>query len=141
MQKVLTIHTVNVHIAIVYSVQRQPKLIVRAAPITGPMVGPPTTQTAKKMTAIPLGLGAYRSPRAATTFDIGADPKMPPKNRVIKIPAKVLLTAVPMLRIPRQKIAGKILHLRPYASLRGAHRQGPNAKPSTYNDTVNPVIS
>lgn len=66
---------------------------------------------------------------AADTLLMGADPKTPPKKRVMKMAAAFLLVAVPMLKRPRMKTAGSIEILRPYTSLMGAQIKGPNAKP------------
>ena len=61
---------------------------------------------------------------------MGAQAKTPPRNLVMKMPAAVLLVAVPMLKRPKMKQAGSIDHLRPYTSLIGAHTNGPRAKPT-----------
>lgn len=98
--------------------------------MVGAMVGPPTTHMAKNAIATPLVVGSYRSPKAAETLLIGADPKRPPRKRVMKIASAFRLTAVAMLKTPMMKTAGKIDTLRPYNSLIGAQRSGPNAKPA-----------
>ena len=70
-----------------YSVQRHPKCLftVKAAPMVGPIVGPPTTATAKNATAVPRDFADQMSPSAAPTLLTGADPNTPAKNLVIKI--------------------------------------------------------
>jgi hypothetical protein len=61
----------------------------------------------------------------------GAEPKIPAKKRVTKMLAAFLLTAVPILKRPRTKTAGRMDHLRPYTSLIGAQISGPNENPVT----------
>ena len=78
------------------------------------------------------------SPNAADTLLMGADPKRPPRKRVMKILAGFLLTAVPMLKRPKIKTGGSIDHLRPYTSLIGAQSNGPNAKPVQISRAVMP---
>ena len=72
------------------------------------------------------------SPRAAETLLTGADPKMPPKKRVINTDAAFLLVAVPIEKRPRQNTAGSKLHLRPQISEIGAQHSGPRAKPTLF---------
>ena len=72
------------------------------------------------------------SPRAAETLLTGADPKMPPKKRVINTDAAFLLVAVPIEKRPRQNTAGSKLHLRPHISEIGAQHSGPRAKPTLF---------
>lgn len=69
------------------------------------------------------------SPNAAATLLIAAEANTPPMNLVMKMPAAVLLDAVPILNRPKIKAAGNIDHLRPWTSLIGAHIKGPRAKP------------
>lgn len=60
---------------------------------------------------------------------MGAEPKNPPKKRVINKAATLSLVADPMLKRPRINTGGSIDHLRPYASLIGAQNIGPKANP------------
>lgn len=59
----------------------------------------------------------------------GADPKTPPKNRVMRMDAALVLVAVPIEKRPRQNMAGSILHFLPQISDTGAHNNGPKANP------------
>lgn len=90
---------------------------------------------------MPLCFASNISPKAAETLLTGADPKIPPKNRVMNNDAGDWLVAVPILNNARTYIAGKMLHLRPKSSLIGAHNNGPMAKPRMKSDTVSTVTS
>ena len=60
----------------------------------------------------------------------GAEPKMPPKNRVIRIDSMFLLVAVPIEKRPNPTIAGNIETRRPHSSDTGAQQRGPKANPN-----------
>ena len=79
----------------------------------GPIVGPPVMHRATIVIAFPRVAGGKMSPKAAGTLLMGADAKMPPKKRVMKIAAAFLLVAVPILNNPRMKIAGSMPIRRP----------------------------
>lgn len=70
-------------------------------------------QTETNAIAIPRASGDHISPNAAGTLLIGADANMPPRNRVNRILAAFLLTAVPMLKQPITTNGGSIPIRRP----------------------------
>ena len=97
------------------NLQRHPRLELsdKAAPIIGPTVGPPEMHNATNVMAFPRVAGSNMSPKAAGTLLIGAEAKIPPKNRVIKMLSAFLLVAVPILKSPSMKTAGSIPMRRP----------------------------
>jgi hypothetical protein len=70
------------------------------------------------------------SPKATVALLIGADPKSPAKNRVMKIDPAFSLLAVPTDMTAWQNTAGKMLSLRPQISEIGAQKTGPIIKPT-----------
>jgi hypothetical protein len=64
----------------------------------------------------------------------GAEPKIPPKNLVIRIDSIFLLVAVPIEKRPRHIMAGSMETRRPHSSDTGAQQSGPKANPNLRAD-------
>ena len=90
-----------------------PGRMTTAAPMIGPRVGPPEMQMETNAMAIPRASGDQMSLSAAGTLLIGADANIPPTNRVNRILAAFLLTAVPIVKQPITKNGGSIPIRRP----------------------------
>ena len=107
-------------------------------PMNGARRGPVNTVIEKTVMARPRVRALNMSEKTAATTASGQEAKTPPKKRQMRTVWRSFPTAEPIEKIEKPNMAiinGSFL---PRNSESGAHKSGPVANPSTYND--NPSI-
>jgi hypothetical protein len=74
------------------------------------------------------------SEKTAATTASGQEPKKPAKKRQMRIVWISLAVAVAIVKREKPKMDRTMGKRRPFNSDNGAHNEGPNAKPKTYNE-------
>jgi hypothetical protein len=106
--------TLEKRVSHTYSVHLQPReLVTKALPTIGAKSGPTVTARAYAVMAFPRCLGGHMSLKEPAVTAIGAEPKKPQKNLLMKIVCESIAVAVANAKQADTKNAGRMEIFRP----------------------------